>query len=140
MSIKNLPRTTRTQFIKALVASFDSLPQYATIENWAKMAEKYFANDGMKVYCHKTVDGDLSSYASSHGESDRYDIAESHCDIEDDIAVLNQDTNDRSGEGTDQEYPRPEKSIFFNRPSKPEYICISYDKLRRMGDAIEAGK
>jgi hypothetical protein len=138
MSIKNLPRTTKPQMINALVNSFDSLPQYATIESWCTLMEKYFANIGMKVYCHQSANGELSAYAASRDEIDRYNNAECHCDVEQDMAVLNRDTNDPDGKNSDREFPRPDKSIFFNRQSKPEYICIAYDKLRKMGDAIKA--
>lgn len=124
--------------IKALVNSFDSLPQYATLDKWCTLMEKYFANIGMKVYCHISTHGDLSEYATSRDEMDRYNNAEYHCDVEQDIAVFNRDTNDPNGENSDKEFPRPDKSIFFNRQSRPEYICIAYDKLRKMGDAIEA--
>ena len=138
MSIKNLPRTTRTQMIMALVNSFDSLPQYATLDKWCTMMEKYFANIGMKVYCHQSTQVDLPEYAASRNEIDRFNNADYHCDVEQDMAVLNQDTIDPNDADSDREFPRPDKSIFFNRQSRPEYICIAYDRLRKMGDAIKA--
>lgn len=140
MSSIKLPGTTREQMIKALAASFDSLPQYATLDNWTKLMEKYFAGIGMKVYCHRTTQDNLSDYAESRGETDRYAQAEYHCDIENDIAVLNRDTKDPGDANSDKDFPRPEQSIFFNRPSQPDYICVAYDTLRKTADLYRITK